>query len=222
LIFYHFIQKLIYKKVISLPFRVILVINRLFRLIRVILVIRINGSLLDQHAQWDFIVLDHINNSPLVDMSVHSGTLFWFRAKHSLFLLLGALCLRRSIKYQICSQVLSRLWVEPTIYRTLTIIPSVLRLCVFSLTIKPYNHLKQMGFWYVAIDYGCIVWSLLSFSIGTSFRSLHTKHSCVARALHFRLICIWLQTKMTQEIFWAAYIGHNANKAGKTLYSFLL
>jgi hypothetical protein len=27
---------------------------------------------------------------------------------------------------------------------------------------------------------------------------------------------------MTQEIFWAAYIWHNANKAGKTLYSFLL
>jgi hypothetical protein len=28
--------------------------------------------------------------------------------------------------------------------------------------------------------------SLLSFSIGTSVRSFHTKHSCVARALHFR------------------------------------
>ena len=40
LIFYHFIQKY-YKKVILVPFRVILVINRLFRLIRVILVIRI-------------------------------------------------------------------------------------------------------------------------------------------------------------------------------------
>jgi hypothetical protein len=57
--------------------------------------------------------------------------------------------------------------------------------------------------------------SLLSFSIGTSVRSFHTKHSCVARALTtLPLICIWLQTKMTQKILWAAYIGHNANKAG--------
>jgi len=32
--------------------------------------------LLEQHAQLDFIVLAHINNSPLVDMSFHSGTLF--------------------------------------------------------------------------------------------------------------------------------------------------
>jgi len=63
--------------------------------------------LLEQHAQLDFIVLAHINNSPLVDMSFHSGTLFWFRAKQ--FLLLGALCLRRSNKYQIYS-----LWFDPT------------------------------------------------------------------------------------------------------------
>jgi len=54
--------------------------------------------LLDQYAQLDFIVLSQINNSPLVDMSFHSGTLFWFRAKHSLFLLLSSLCLRRSNK----------------------------------------------------------------------------------------------------------------------------
>jgi len=37
-----------------------------------------------------FIVLSHWNNSPWVDMSLHSGTLFWFRANQSLLLLLNA------------------------------------------------------------------------------------------------------------------------------------
>ena len=53
--------------------------------------------LLDQHAQLDFIVLAHINNSPLVDMSFHSSTLLGFRGKQSLFLLLIALCLRKML-----------------------------------------------------------------------------------------------------------------------------
>jgi hypothetical protein len=60
------------------------------------------------------------------------------------------------------------------------------------------------------------IWSLLSFSIFVYQTFLCSSCSTLP------LICIWLQIKMTQEIFWAAYIGHNANKAGKTLYSFLL
>jgi hypothetical protein len=40
-----------------------------------------------------FIVLAHWNNSPRVDMSLHSDTLFWFRADQSLFFLLNAACL---------------------------------------------------------------------------------------------------------------------------------
>ena len=39
---------------------------------------------------WIFIVLAHWNNSPLVDMSLHSDTLFWFRANQSLLFLLIA------------------------------------------------------------------------------------------------------------------------------------
>jgi hypothetical protein len=40
-----------------------------------------------------FIVLAHCNNSPRVDMSLHSDTLFWFRANQSLLFLLNAACL---------------------------------------------------------------------------------------------------------------------------------
>ena len=40
-----------------------------------------------------FIVLAHWNNSPRVDMSLHSNTLFWFRANQSLLFLLNAACL---------------------------------------------------------------------------------------------------------------------------------
>ena len=54
--------------------------------------------LLDQHAQLDFIVLAHITNSLLVDMSFHSSTLFWFRAGQALFLLLIALCLWKMLQ----------------------------------------------------------------------------------------------------------------------------
>jgi len=42
---------------------------------------------------WIFIVLAHWNNSPWVDMSLHSDTLFWFRANQSLLLFLSAACL---------------------------------------------------------------------------------------------------------------------------------
>jgi hypothetical protein len=37
-----------------------------------------------------FIVLAHWNNNPLIDMSPHSDTLFWFWAIQSLFFLLNA------------------------------------------------------------------------------------------------------------------------------------
>ena len=42
---------------------------------------------------WIFLVLVHWNNSPRVDMSVNSDTLFWFRANQSLLFLLNAACL---------------------------------------------------------------------------------------------------------------------------------
>ena len=42
---------------------------------------------------WIFIVLAHWNNSPRVDMSLHSDTLFWFWANQSLLFLLNAACL---------------------------------------------------------------------------------------------------------------------------------
>jgi len=42
---------------------------------------------------WNFLVQAHWNNSPWVDMSLHSDTFFWFRANQSLLLLLNAACL---------------------------------------------------------------------------------------------------------------------------------
>jgi hypothetical protein len=42
---------------------------------------------------WIFIVLAHWNNSPCTDMSIHSDTLFWFRANQFLLFLLNAECL---------------------------------------------------------------------------------------------------------------------------------
>jgi len=42
---------------------------------------------------WIFIVLAHWKNNLQVDMSLHSDTLFWFRAKPSLLFLLNAVCL---------------------------------------------------------------------------------------------------------------------------------
>ena len=42
---------------------------------------------------WIFIMLAHWNNSLRVDMSLHSDTLFWFRANQSLIFLLNAACL---------------------------------------------------------------------------------------------------------------------------------
>jgi hypothetical protein len=42
---------------------------------------------------WIFIKLAHWNNSPRVEMSLHSDTLFWFRANQSLLFLRNAACL---------------------------------------------------------------------------------------------------------------------------------
>jgi hypothetical protein len=42
---------------------------------------------------WIFIVLDNWNNSPRIDMSLHSDTLSRFRANQSLLFLLNAVCL---------------------------------------------------------------------------------------------------------------------------------
>ena len=42
---------------------------------------------------WIFIVLVPWNNSPRIDMSLHSDTRFWFGVNLSLLLLLSAACL---------------------------------------------------------------------------------------------------------------------------------
>jgi hypothetical protein len=50
------------------------------------------GLLCTRPTRW-VIVLVHWNNSPRVDMSLHSGTLFWFWANQSLLVYLNATCL---------------------------------------------------------------------------------------------------------------------------------
>jgi hypothetical protein len=58
-------------------------------------------------------VLAHWNNSPRIDMSLHSDTLFWFQANQYLLFLLNAACLAEKNKYQFYS-----LWFDPTGART--------------------------------------------------------------------------------------------------------
>jgi hypothetical protein len=48
---------------------------------------------LDQHAELDLYSASSLNNSPRADMSLHSDTLFWFRANQSLLFLLNDACL---------------------------------------------------------------------------------------------------------------------------------
>jgi hypothetical protein len=43
----------------------------------------------DKHTQLDFYIV-HRNNSPRIDMSLQSETLFWFRDNQSLLFLLNA------------------------------------------------------------------------------------------------------------------------------------
>ena len=64
-----------------------------------------------------FIVLAHWNNSPRIDMSLHSDILFWFRANQSLLLLLNATCLAEKQLIPILYSLgLTRPRLEPTVY----------------------------------------------------------------------------------------------------------
>jgi hypothetical protein len=57
---------------------------------------------LDQRAELDFYsAIAYWNNSPRIDVSLHSDTLFWFRANPSLLLLLNAACLDEKQQIQI-------------------------------------------------------------------------------------------------------------------------
>jgi hypothetical protein len=53
-----------------------------------------------------------------MDMSLHSDTLYWFRANQSLLFLLHAVCLAEKQQIQISVFGLTRPELEPTIYRT--------------------------------------------------------------------------------------------------------
>ena len=66
---------------------------------------------------WNFIVLPHWNNSPRVDMSLHTDTLFWFRANQSLLLLLNEACLAEKQHTNFIVFGLARPGLEPTMYR---------------------------------------------------------------------------------------------------------
>jgi hypothetical protein len=67
---------------------------------------------------WIFVVLVHWNNSPQVDMSLHSDTLFWFRVNHSLPFLLSAACLAKKQEIPILVFGLTRPGLQPMIYHT--------------------------------------------------------------------------------------------------------
>ena len=98
-----------------------------------------------------FIVLTHWNNSPQLGMSLHSDTLFWFRAIQYLLFLFNAVCLAE--KQQI--SIFCSLWIDPTWTRThdlphsspvkvsrLTITPPTQCLCLIVLC------LNSVSTWY--------------------------------------------------------------------------
>ena len=58
---------------------------------------------LDQHANWIILVLAHWNNSPQVDMWLHSDTLFRFWPNQSLFIFFNAACLSEKKQIPISS-----------------------------------------------------------------------------------------------------------------------
>ena len=69
--------------------------------------------------RWIFIVLAHWSNSPRVDMSLHSDTLFWLRANKSLLSLLNACVLRgEATNTNFTVFGLTRPRLEHTIYHT--------------------------------------------------------------------------------------------------------
>jgi hypothetical protein len=64
--------------------------------------------------RWIFIAPACCNTSPQVDMSLHSGTLFWFRANQSLLFLLIVACLFFFIFYTVNVDLfhISSIWVQ--------------------------------------------------------------------------------------------------------------
>jgi hypothetical protein len=67
---------------------------------------------------WICIVLAQGNNSPRVDMSLHSNTLFWFRANQPLLLLFNDACLAEKQHIPLLVFGLTRPGLEHSIYRT--------------------------------------------------------------------------------------------------------
>ena len=74
-----------------------------------------------------FIVLAHWNNSLPVDMSLHSNTLFWFRANQSLLFLLNAACLAEKQQIPILLSLVLSDWDSNP--RSTTLEASPLTLC---------------------------------------------------------------------------------------------
>ena len=63
-------------------------------------------------------MLAHWNNSPLVDKSPHSDTLYWFQANQTLLFLFNAACLAEKQHIPILVFGLAQAGLEPTIYHT--------------------------------------------------------------------------------------------------------
>ena len=68
---------------------------------------------------WIFIVIAQWNNCPRIEMSLHSDTLFWFRANQSLLFLRNAALLSvEAPNTNVIVLGLTRPGLEPMIYRT--------------------------------------------------------------------------------------------------------
>ena len=118
--------------------------------------------MIDHHADL-YYYSAHWNNSPWVDMSLHSDTLFWFRANQSL--LLNATCFD-----------LTRPELEPTIYRTWGEHANH----YITDTVSSVGQCGGKEF-----DEQCKAWNIY-FSIGDKTKSLIIKF-CQIRAIHWKL-----------------------------------
>jgi hypothetical protein len=103
------------------------------------------------------------NTSPQVDMSLHSGTLFWFRANQSLLFLLNVACLIFFIFYTVNVDLfhISSIWgVERHVYLRTGVASSWHdknpTQCVGQVKSRPHHHLIKNWMWiyFILVVYG--------------------------------------------------------------------
>ena len=140
----------------------------------------------------------HWNNSRRVDMSLHSDTLFWFRANQSLLFLLNAACLGKKQQIPIFKVFcLTRLGFEPTIYRTrgehakhyaTDAVYKYIYSHVWNLQLHDFNDKKCLPFldtWYATDQYFSKITSSYFYKCSCNPCLIHRVLTCILSICHF-------------------------------------